>query len=287
MAIKKKARKPVNTGAKQAERPRQSMVQIIASADVETIRKEMEASVDGWADMPAMVQDEIIALNIEIHAMHGSPVMSLDGENALGMNKKNPQLHTMRLMKTLASESPEFVHYVITQLAQTLKKAGALSIENINAGLSFIAGIGPKNEAEAILAMQMFVTNDAALRAMYLMHSTDYTEPKLAFGNMSAKLMRTFTMQAEAMAKLQRGGVQRVEHYYIDNRGGQAVIADTVNTGGQNGKIGQQCEAAGNFGTGSPMWSENAAGNVLPIASRAGQETMPDARRDQSRRAKG
>lgn len=267
-----------------AER-KQSGVVVVDSGDSEIIRKQMEATVDGWADMPAKVQDEIVALNVEIHAMHRSPVMALDGENKVGLNKSNPQLHTMRLMATLASGSAEFVNYVVTQLAQTLNKAGALSVENINAGLSFIAGIGPKNEAEAILAMQMFVTNDAALRAMKVMHATDYTDTKLAFGNMSAKLMRTFTMQAEAMAKLQRGGVQRVEHYYIDNRGGQAVIADTVNTGGQNGKIGQQCEAAGNFGTGSPMWSENTAGNVLPIASRAGQETMPDARRDQSRSA--
>ena len=285
MVARKKANSPVNTGAIQAERPRQTVVQIVDSGDTEAIRKNMEATVDGWADMSAKVQDEIIALNVEIHAMHRSPVMALDGENTIGMNKNNPQLHTMRLMKTLASGSPEFVNYVVTQLAQTLNKAGALSVENINAGLSFIAGIGPKNEAEAILAMQMFVTNDAALRAVKVMHSTDYSDTRLAFGNMTAKLMRTFTMQAEAMAKLQRGGVQRVEHYYIDNRGGQAVIADTVNTGGQNGKIAQQCEAAGNFGTGSPMRSENAAGNVLPIASRAGQETMPDARRDQSRSA--
>src|SRR3546814_18977050 len=57
-------------------------------------------------------------------------------------------------------------------------------------------------------------------------------------GNLSVKLMRTFTAQIEALTKLRRGGEQVVRHIHVDNSGGQAVITETVQTGGsRNGKV--------------------------------------------------
>lgn len=52
------------------------------------------------------------------------------------------------------------------------------------------------------------------------------------FGNLAAKLLRTSQGQMETLARMRRGGEQVVKHIHVDNRGGQAVIAENVATGG-------------------------------------------------------
>ncbi len=92
----------------------------------------------------------------------------------------------------------------------------------------------------------------------------------------------------EALDKLANGRVQTVKHLHLDNRGGQAVIAENVHTGGKgNGKVDDQSHATatGAAGNGPALLGADAGGNGVPIASRKGQATVPDARRDKSGRA--
>lgn len=57
----------------------------------------------------------------------------------------------------------------------------------------------------------------------------------------------------EALDRLARGGEQVIKHVHVDNRGGQAVIADNVQTGGQNAKTGKQPHAIGARGIPDPQ----------------------------------
>ena len=61
-------------------------------------------------------------------------------------------------------------------------------------------------------------------------------------GGLAVKLLRTYTAQAEALAKLRRGGEQtvRVEHVHV-HAGGQAVVGNVNQreTGGLNESSGQ------------------------------------------------
>jgi len=69
-----------------------------------------------------------------------------------------------------------------------------------------------------------------------------------------------------------RGGVQTVKHIHVDNRGGQAVIAETVNTGGQeNGKSSDQPYAieSSTPSLGEPMWSANPEREPVSITGNA------------------
>lgn len=65
-----------------------------------------------------------------------------------------------------------------------------------------------------------------------------------AHGSLAVKLLRTYVAQAEALAKLRRGGEQtvRVEHVHV-HPGGQAIVAASrtrgVGVGGEN-KNGEQ-----------------------------------------------
>ncbi len=72
----------------------------------------------------------------------------------------------------------------------------------------------------------------------------------------------------EALDRLANGREQTVRHVHVDNRGGQAVIAETVHTGGQqNGKIADQSHgtATGAAGVGSALPSPDPLGIGVPI----------------------
>ena len=261
------------TPAKLPANPPQSTAYYSESNDPAEIAKAMAENVDGWTDMPESIKAEIVALNIATNALPNGPKMSVT-ENMVYQNTKNPQLHTMRLIKALGSSSGAFVTYMLDRLATTLKASGGLTEESLNGALAFVNSLNPANEAEAMLAVQMFVTNDAALRALRTSNGAEWVDTTHQFGNLSVKLMRTFTMQAEALAKLQRGGVQTVKHIHIDNRGGQAVVADTVHSGGQNARIESQP-----YEPSAALPCQNTAGVVVPMSSYAGPEALPDSRR--------
>ena len=254
-------------------KPPQSSAYLSDSNDPAQIAKEMAEEVDGWADMLESVKAEIVALNIAANAMPNGPKMVVT-DNTVQQNTVNPQLHTLRLIRALGSSSSGFVTYMLDRLATTLKSSGGLTQESLNGALAFVNSFQPKSEVEAMLAVQMFVANDAALRALRTANAADWVDTTAQFTNLSVKLMRTFAMQAEAMAKLQRGGVQTVKHIHVDNRGGQAVIADQFQQGGQNGKLQNQP-----YEPSAALPCQNSAGVAVPVSSYAGQEAMPDSRR--------
>lgn len=254
-------------------KPPQSTAYYSASNSPTEIAKELADNVDGWDAMSDAVKSEIVALNMAANLMPSPPKMAIvDG--VVQPNAVNPQLHTMRLVQAFGSSSGAFLTYTIDRLATTLKASGGLTEASLNGALAFVNSLNPKNEAEAMLAVQMFLTNDAAMRAMRTLNGAEYADTAQQFGNLSVKLMRTFTMQVEALAKLQRGGVQTVKHIHIDNRGGQAVVTDQVHSGGQNAKIEYQSDALG-----SALPRKDTEGDALPVALCEGPEALSDARR--------
>ncbi|WP_417592071.1 hypothetical protein [Parasphingorhabdus sp.] len=98
------------------------------------------------------------------------------------------------------------------------------------------------------------------------------------FMRMALKAQSQCRTTIETLDKMVRDGTQTVKHVHVDNRGGQAVIADTVQTGGHNEKTDKQSHAK--CDEGSPMLGHDPQGNGVPIASSKGQEAVQDARRD-------
>jgi hypothetical protein len=73
----------------------------------------------------------------------------------------------------------------------------------------------------------------------------------------------------ETIDRLVRGGEQVVRHIHVDNRGGQAVIAETVNTGVQeNGKPVEQPYAIESSPAlcGQPLRSAHPEREAVPVA---------------------
>ena len=182
---------------------------------------------------------------------------------------------------TLGSSSDDFLSTALGELATFTRKGnGSLNAKDINAGLAFIDGGAPQNEVESALLLQMYATHNVAMRCMRTMADQGSIAATESFGALAVKLLRTFTAQAEALSKLQRGGEQIVRHIHVDNRGGQAVIAENVHTGG--GRIGKGAEQS----LAPEMLGANPAGHTLPVAAGHGSEKVPHARRDKPRRAR-
>lgn len=194
-----------------------------------------------------------------------------------------------RVQDVFGSKSVDTVAMGIQHLVDLNNGTAPMRANSANAGLAFVAAVAPENDLEAALAVQMFGAHVSAVRMMIRAEKTEGVEHALAYVNMATKFQRTFTMQMEALAKLRRGGEQVVRHIHVDNRGGQAVIADTLNAGGNgngNGKVLEQpCDQAADAYV-APVLGSDTFGNGVPMPS-DDKRTLSLARRSVARRTKG
>lgn len=100
----------------------------------------------------------------------------------------------------------------------------------------------------------------------------DYFDASQRFMRMALKAQVQCRTTIEAIDRLARGGEQTIKHVHVDNRGGQAVITDTVQTGGQNEKSDEQSHAKRDEG--SKVLGHDPKGNGVPIPSCEGQKAL-------------
>lgn len=87
----------------------------------------------------------------------------------------------------------------------------------------------------------------------------------------------------ETLARMRRGGERVVRKVHVDKRGGQVVIAEKLQTGGQgNRRIGDQSQATGMAGTAPALLGADPFGSGMPISGSGRQAAMQDARRYES-----
>ena len=182
------------------------------------------------------------------------------------------------LYDTFASRSSGWVNHSLARLVNQSRENGAdVESQAVNAAAAFIAAIAPEDELEAALAQQMFAAHDLAMTMAYKAKQTNSADALSAFSNIATKMMRTFSTQLEALGKHRRGGEQIVRHVHVDARNSQNIIAESVTTGGPNGKIAEQSYEQGAF---SPtLLGADTSGYGVPIASTEGQEAVPATRR--------
>jgi hypothetical protein len=217
-------------------------------------------------------------------------VVEVDLEKtATGLKAESPHantlMHQLHLSDTLGTASNYFVSSALGDLEWMTRERTSErgdSSNKLNAALALIDAIRPQNELEGTLAQQMAGIHALTCEMLGRAKTTDRTDHIQLYGNLAIKLARTYTAQIEALSKMRRGGEQVVRHIHVDNRGGQAVIAETVNNGGMgNGNNAEQ-----SYGTdavasiGSAMLGENATGNTVPIASDEREKAVSHSRRD-------
>lgn len=195
---------------------------------------------------------------------------------------------TIRLADAMGTTSPEFVDEMLSHLATCFgPSTDRRNTREINAALAVLDGMKAENEVEAMLLTQMVATNHAALNCIASINQPFGAEK---FGNLGVKLLRTFTGQAEALAKLRRKGEQVVRVVHV-HPGGQAVVGDVHHHPdggrGQVSEIEGQSDATGIIGESAALPSPNAIGDAVPIPRGRRKAKVPDARRNQPRRTTG
>ena len=136
------------------------------------------------------------------------------------------------LLDTFGTASADFMGATFSQLLESLSDASGTPNETtVNAALAIVGGLEPSNEIEALLAAQMAATHSLAMKLVGRTRRVDQLNQATVNGGLAVKLLRTFTLQAETLAKLRRGGGQtvRVEHVHV-HPGGQAIVG-SVSTG--------------------------------------------------------
>ena len=143
-----------------------------------------------------------------------------------------------RLYDCLGTDSEAFANQALARLGAIMRSKGSAhpTQTEINAALAAVDGMRPADEIEAMLAIQMVATHDVAMEMLTRAKQSEFMPQLQECGALAVKLLRTYTAQVEALARLRRGGEQRVVVHHVHvNEGGQAIVG-TVNHPGGGGK---------------------------------------------------
>jgi hypothetical protein len=119
------------------------------------------------------------------------------------------------------------------------------------------------------ITLDTIFTEMARRGAMNMGTNLDATDRYI---RMALKAQAQSRATIESLDRLVRGGEQVVRHIHVDNRGGQAMIAETINTGGnENGKaVGQPYAIeSGAPSLGQPLRSAHPEREAVPVAGDA------------------
>ena len=153
---------------------------------------------------------------------------------------------------------------------------GKIDVARLNGLLALVEGAGAQNEVQAALAVQMALTHHVAQAVLIRAARVDQIPQFDSASNSAVKLLRTFALQAEVLAKLQRGGEQVVKVVHV-HPGAQAVVGNIVaGVSGVDGGEGtleswNQPHAKGQLPTGAAqpmpqMLCEDAERHPVPVA---------------------
>jgi hypothetical protein len=281
----KPARRTKATGSKPPAKGKTIEIVMPESGTAEEAKGTLAKSIPGWNQMTKEQQTELAEIALAQREQRQPVKVTLtrkpEGGMSIGIAGDAEALGVLKLQKTFAAVTMDPVNARANELLNYLGSVGADNSGRYNAALSFIESMEPRDQAEALLLVQMYVTHDAAIRALSQLGSAEWVPTAQMFGNLATKLLRTSQGQMETLARMRRGGEQVVRHVHVDNRGGQAVIAENVQTGGKgNGKVDDQSHATGAAGIGPALLGADPFGNGVPIPSREGPEAVPYARRD-------
>lgn len=273
-------------GRKAATQERTIKIQVPESGTVEATKAALSKSVPKWDELTAEQQVELAEMVVAQRNIRQPVKVTLsrkpEGGMSIGIAGKCEAHGLLKLQKTFAAVTMDPVNARAIELLNYLGSVGADKTDRYNAALSFIESMDPQNQVEVLLLVQMYATHDAAIRALSQLGKAEMVPQAQLFGNLAAKLLRTSQGQMETLARMRRGGEQVVRHIHVDNRGGHAVIAENVHTGGQeNGKIDYQSHAAEAPGIGPALLGTDTGGNGMPVPGCRRETAMSDARRDQ------
>jgi hypothetical protein len=144
---------------------------------------------------------------------------------------------TFKRERIFGTNNDDLTHALARQVGGFVATvAGKLDLQNLKWALTTLSEIGPKDELERLLAVQMIGVHNLAVQCLKRALREEQTAEEMdANINRATKLLRTFTMQMEALSR-HRGkvGQPMVVGNVNVNEGGQAIVGSVSH--GASGK---------------------------------------------------
>jgi hypothetical protein len=162
----------------------------------------------------------------------------VDGVLQINFTHADTDLAHILMMADLGTCDPSFWEGIQGQVATIGAQGKSIDEGASNFLLSVVRGVQPRDELEAMLAVQMGAIHQATMMmARRLNHVSNLPQQDAAERALN-KLARTYALQMEALKRYRTGGQQKVtvEHVTV-NAGGQAIVGAVAHGGrGSNGK---------------------------------------------------
>jgi hypothetical protein len=197
-------------------------------------------------------------------------------------------LWSARVAKALGVDDQWMAEALMNQAANCV---GGSPAQAPNVAIASIHSIGPRDGVEAMLAVQMTATHAAAMQMLYrAMREQPSFEIYDSIVNRATKLLRTYTMQVEALKRYRSAGEQRVVVQHVNVTAEQAAVqvngrADPASGGrGAASKTEERSHAPGETRSvasepNPSMPCPDTARDTVSAAGCGRAEAMPHARR--------
>lgn len=162
------------------------------------------------------------------------------GKFTMIVDHQDPPIGEMVMMNSLATANSAFADAMLTQLAGLASSSdGEVDKQKLEKLLAMAQAIRPKDEVEAMLAVQMAAVHQATMDAARYLKGSMTLPSDSAFSNSLNKLARTFSTQVEALKKHRSTGEQHIKVQHVNHvtvaEGAQAVVGEVHTGGGGSG----------------------------------------------------
>ncbi len=180
--------------------------------------------------IPKAQQARIKAVAEKQAARVDGPPMKLkivDGVLQVTFTHADPDLAHILMMADLGTCAPDFMAGVQGQVAKIGAHGRKIDEGASNFLMSVVRGVQPRDELEAMLAVQMGAIHQATMMMARRLNHVENIAQQDAAERALNKLARTYSTQMEALKRYRTGGQQKVtvEHVTV-NQGGQAIVGN-------------------------------------------------------------
>ena len=130
------------------------------------------------------------------------------------------------MKQTFGTEDEELQSQLLCQATSVVPDFVGREIKTMDHVAAALHGIGPRDELEGLLAVQLVAVHTLAMECMARAAVREQTDLGVEVNiNRATKLMRTFANQTEALGRYRGKGEQKmtVEHVHV-YRGGKAIV---------------------------------------------------------------
>ncbi len=188
----------------------------------------------------------VVARNEQVFQVENTISSDSDDDSQLTIDQVRvegltEEAHALQAIKTMGTKSLKAAYLLMENISNFGINGSGKKLDNVNAMLSIIHDIEPRDDIEAMLVSQMITTH---MLSMSRASSANNNENNINIAdkiiNQMTKLNRSYLAQMDALNKHRGKGQQKmtVEHVHV-NEGGQAIIGNVDNGKNQEGTGGE------------------------------------------------